>query len=941
MRALVQRAFAALMCVCAIAANAGGVYTGDPVQVPACANTPLKYPGTVTLNYDQGTLGARTNAAAATIVNAAIATWTNVSTATITLVRGGDLPVNVTTSNYTSYLDVYNDSYNPVVYDDGSLTQLLTGDSAHILGFAGSAYNTSCQFVGGQAVINGGYAGSDTLFTTVITHELGHFIGLDHTQLDGAQGLLTSNYPLMYPVAYRTNPGLHEDDIAAITSLYPDVTVNSTYGTLTGTFVTAGGAPIRGANIWAQNTTTGQVFSVVSDYLRQGTGYFKLLLTPGTYTLHAEAIDTLFIDGSGVGPYSHDLTSPSFQPPLYSGANGTGTPLAVNMASQFTITAGCAASITFRIDGSSAIGASCATPSVMTSPANGSVLAGSSATFTWDAGTGTITERLLNVGTTLGGSDIYSGYQGAGLSRTVTGIPTNGATIYVRLMSFMGGTWVTRDYTYTAATITTPLASAVTTPPPGSTLPGSTVTFGWTAGNMVTARTVSVGSTLGGSQYYGPTLQGAGVLSLMVSNLPTDGSTVYVRLMQTVNGVTSSTDYTYTSVLLASPSAMTSPTPSSVLAGSSVTFQWSAGSGVTERYFTVGNMPGASDFYGGYQGAGLSRAVTGIPTDGRTIFVRLSSWVGGAWSIASYTYTASGTGAPPPCTTPAMSALNSPAAGSTLAGSSATFGWSTGCQVTERYLSVGSTAGAGDIYGGYQGAGLSRAVSGIPTDGRTIYVTLSSWVNGGWLVSSATYIAFGTGVPPPTAPVMSGLTSPTPGSTLPGASVTFQWNAGSGVTERFLAIGSSAGASDIFGGYEGANLSQTVNTVPTDGRTIYVTLSSWLGFGWQSSTATYTAASTAGPPPASPSSVITSPAPGSTLGTSATFNWTAGTGVTERYLMVGTTLGGSNIYAGYQGAGLSRAVSGLPTGGVTVYVRLMSYISGSWVINNYTYTSAP
>jgi hypothetical protein len=947
MKKLFQRFLATVFAAAALAAGAGGPLSVCPTGSSA-PYSPLKYPGAgnVTFNYDLGNLGSRTNAQAAAIVNAALATWTNVTTATVTLARGSNLPVDVTTANYATYLgnSTFGDGINPVVYDtDGSITDLMlgVGANANVLGFAGSAYGYSpCQYVEGRAVINGKIGVSDATMTTVLTHELGHFIGLDHTQLDGAQGLATANYPLMYPIAYRTNAGLHEDDVAAITALYPDATVNSTYGTLTGTFVTAGGVPVGGANIWAQNTTTGALFSVVSDTMAQGNGSFRLLLTPGTYTLHAEAIATEFTGGSGVGPYSNDLSDASFQPPLYSGANGSGTALAVNMTSQFTMTAGCNASLTFRIDGSSVTGASCATPSAMTSPANGSTLAGSSVTFTWNAGTGgTITERLLMVGTTLGGSDVYSGYQGSGLSRLVTGIPTNGATIYVRLMSYMGGAWVTRDYTYTAATITTPTPSAITTPPPGSTLPGATVTFGWTAGNMVTARTVSIGSTLGGSQYYGPTSQGT-ALSLTVSNMPTNGSTVYVRLTQTVNGVSQSTDYTYTSVLLATASAITSPTPGTVLGGSSATFQWSAGVGVTERYFSVGTTAGGSDIYGGYQGAGLSRAVTGIPTDGRTIFVRLSSWVGSGWSTANYTYTASGSGAPPPCTVSAMSALNSPSAGSTLAGSSATFGWSAGCNVTERYLSVGSTAGASDIYGGYQGAGLSRAVSGIPTDGRTIYVTLSSWVGSGWLASSATYTAFGTGSVPKT-PTRSMLTSPASGSTLPGASVTFQWDAGSGVTERFLAIGSSAGASDIFGAYKGASLSQTVNTMPTDGRTIYVTLSSWLGSGWQTSTATYTAATTAGPPPASPSSVITSPAPGSTLGTSATFQWTAGTGVTERYFMVGTTLGGTEIYGGYQGAGLSRAVSGLPTGSRTVYVRLMSYIGGTWVINTSPYTSAP
>ena len=45
-----------------------------------------------------------------------------------------------------------------------------------------------------------------------------HFIGLDHTQLDNTQGLASSNYALMYPIAYRTLASLHEDDTAAISA---------------------------------------------------------------------------------------------------------------------------------------------------------------------------------------------------------------------------------------------------------------------------------------------------------------------------------------------------------------------------------------------------------------------------------------------------------------------------------------------------------------------------------------------------------------------------------------------------------------------------------------------------------------------------------------------------------------------------------------------------
>jgi len=36
---------------------------------------------------------------------------------------------------------------------------------------------------------------------------------------------------------------------------------------------------------------------------------------------------------------------------------------------------------------------------------------------------------------------------------------------------------------------------------------------------------------------------------------------------------------------------------------------------------------------------------------------------------------------------------------------------------------------------------LSKTVNNIPTDGRTIYVTLGSQVNGTWIINSYTYKA--------------------------------------------------------------------------------------------------------------------------------------------------------------------------------------------------------
>jgi hypothetical protein len=57
----------------------------------------------------------------------------------------------------------------------------------------------------------------------------------------------------------------------------------------------------------------------------------------------------------------------------------------------------------------------------------------------------------LQIGTTMGGTNIYSADQGTNLSRTVNGLPVNGSTLYVRLWSRIGDGWLYNDYTYTGA----------------------------------------------------------------------------------------------------------------------------------------------------------------------------------------------------------------------------------------------------------------------------------------------------------------------------------------------------------------------------------------------------------------------------------------------------------------------------------------------------------
>src|SRR4029077_7970942 len=93
--------------------------------------------------------------------------------------------------------------------------------------------------------------------------------------------------------------------------------------------------------------------------------------------------------------------------------------------------------------------------------------------------------------------------------------------------------------------------------------------------------------------------------------------------------------------------------------------------------------------------------------------------------------------------------------------SSVTFSWSAG-SATAYVLVVGSSLHGSDIYNSGVAHVLSATVNSIPTDGRTIYVTLGSQVNGSWTSNSYTYKAFNSSATPTPTPSPTVTPTPTP-----------------------------------------------------------------------------------------------------------------------------------------------------------------------------------
>lgn len=86
------------------------------------------------------------------------------------------------------------------------------------------------------------------------------------------------------------------------------------------------------------------------------------------------------------------------------------------------------------------------------------------------------------------------------------------------------------------------------------------------------------------------------------------------------------------------------------------------------------------------------------------------------------------------------------------------------------------------------------------------------------------------------------LTSPAPGSVLPGSSVTFSWTADSAVTQYQLWVGSTAGT-DNLGLCVGVASSCQLAGLPANGSKIYVTLEWEIGGIWTQASYTYSSAS--------------------------------------------------------------------------------------------------
>lgn len=460
-----------------------------------------------------------------------------------------------------------------------------------------------------------------------------------------------------------------------------------------------------------------------------------------------------------------------------------------------------------------------ASPARITSPANGSTFTSTTVTFDWE-NVGAA-QYYLYIGTTQGANNLYSGSQDGNTSKTISGLPGSGGILHVRIWSQINGNWLFNDYTYTSYTeVVSNEPAKITNPVDDSIFTSTTITFDWE--NVGAAQYyLDIGSSQGTNNLYSAS-QGTNT-SKTINELPNNGSTVYVRIWSRINGNWLFNDYTYTAYTEAvsnEPAKITNPVNGSTFTATAVTFDWE-NVGATQYYLYIGTIRGSSNLYSGSQGTNTSKTVNGLPSNGSTVYVRIWSQIDHSWLFNDYAYS---TYTEVVSNEPAK--ITNPANGSTFTSTTVTFEWEN-VGAAQYYLYIGTSEGDNNLYANSQGTNTSKSISGLPSDGSTVYVRIWSKIDGNWLFNDFIYTAYTEAIS--TEPAR--ITSPENASTLTSTSVTFEWE-NVGAFAHYLYIGTSQGANNLYSASQGTNTSKTISGLPNNGSTLYVRIWSRVNRTW-------------------------------------------------------------------------------------------------------------
>ena len=223
------------------------------------------------------------------IVRESFLAWEEVETAAISFREQG-------TGRFRS---ASQDGRNMVVYD-ATGSQIGVPPGSGVIAVTRVNWNNQGEITDADIVFNGrDFQFSITQNNTpqgqvdmqdVLTHEIGHFVGLDHTPLVGAPDVRPTMNPFLTKEAPRVARSLEADDRAGISALYPSNQAQSS-GSIFGSVRHSDGRSAFGVHVVTYQAGTNTfVASALSGALDDG-GYQIAGLPPGAYQVAIEPLN--------------------------------------------------------------------------------------------------------------------------------------------------------------------------------------------------------------------------------------------------------------------------------------------------------------------------------------------------------------------------------------------------------------------------------------------------------------------------------------------------------------------------------------------------------------------------------------------------------------------------------------------------------------------------
>jgi len=289
-----------ICCVIALAAMPASSYLFDYSSSGQIESWPQAVPIVWHLNPAQGSniTGTRT---LDQVANAAFATWENAPNTAFTVTEGA------TTSNVVATPSQSGDTVNELCFDSscvgsntfsqGVLAFTIVRASGTTIVESDTLFNPAVNFTtscvqSGQAwtgLTDNGLcptAGSSTNdLQTVLTHELGHFLGLDHSAVIRSE---------MFPFSPNVEQALSYDDVAAIAALYPKTVPDTPTGSISGA-ATLGGSGVFGAHVFALSNTSNLAYTGAAGLGVRKSAIGTLTKPDGTYTIVNVPPDTYIV----------------------------------------------------------------------------------------------------------------------------------------------------------------------------------------------------------------------------------------------------------------------------------------------------------------------------------------------------------------------------------------------------------------------------------------------------------------------------------------------------------------------------------------------------------------------------------------------------------------------------------------------------------------------